>query len=122
MVITMSQTDRQLVTLVLVLFGAVLLLPVLVGGAMGFGPALTGMWDGGMWGTRQSSWWMTVAGVVLRLVALAVVIAVGYLFYHALTDEDDSDQALEDLRLAYARGDLSDEEYESRREILQRDI
>jgi putative membrane protein len=106
---------------VLVLLGAVLLLPVLVGGLLGFGPGMTGMWDGGMWGTGQPPGWMVLAGVVVRLVGLAVVVGVGYLLYRALADGDESDQALEELRLAYARGDLSDEEYEQRRETLQRD-
>lgn len=122
----MSQTNRQLVTLVLVLLGAVLLVPLLVGGVMGFGPGMHGMWDGGMWdggmwGAGQPSGWMILVGVVVRLLGLAVVGGVGYLLYRALTGGEESDQALEELRLAYARGDLSDEEYERRHERLQRD-
>ena len=45
-----------------------------------------------------------------------------HLVYRALEgDESESDQALEELRLAYARGELTDEEYEPRLEALERD-
>jgi len=41
--------------------------------------------------------------------------------YRAIAGSDDSDRALEELRLAYARGEMSDEEYEQRRDALERD-
>jgi putative membrane protein len=45
-----------------------------------------------------------------------------YLLYRAVTGgESDSDQAMEELRLAYARGDLTDEEYEQPKTALERD-
>jgi putative membrane protein len=121
----MSQntTDRQLVTLVLVILGALLLLPVLLmGGMMGFGTTMGGTWGGHMWGAGQASGWMVLIGAVVQLVFLAAVVGVGYLLYRALVGSDSgTDEALEELRHAYARGDLTDEEYEQRRETLRRD-
>ena len=53
---------------------------------------------------------------------LSALVGGAYLLYQAITgSESDSDQALEELRLAYARGELTDEEYEQRREALERD-
>lgn len=124
-VITMSQntTDRQLAVLVLAILGALLLLPMLLmGGMMGSGSMMGGMWGGGMWGAGQAPGWLLLVGGVMRLAVLAVIVGVGYLVYRALTgSESESDQALNELRLAYARGDLTDDEYEHRREALQRD-
>ncbi|CQH47101.1 DUF2078 family protein [Halobacterium hubeiense] len=73
------------------------------GHAMG-GHAMGGGWLGG------PVWWLVLVGVV----------AVGLL---ALTrgDSGDGDDALAAARRAYARGDLTDEEYERRREALRRD-
>jgi uncharacterized membrane protein len=66
---------------------------------------------------RQLVW------IVLALVvALAVVVGAVYLGYRAVTTQDGSaDPALEELRAAYARGDLSEDEYERRRERLEAD-
>ncbi len=49
-------------------------------------------------------------------IVLALVVAV-----RGLTSHRQQDSALEALRLAYARGDLSRNEYEERRDILERD-
>lgn len=121
----MSQntTDRQLVTLVLVILGALLLLPLLLmGGMMGFGSMMGGLWGGGMWGAGQAPGWMVLIGVVVQLAFLAGIVGAGYLLYRALAGSgSETDQALEELRLAYARGDLTDDEYEQRRETLRRD-
>lgn len=46
----------------------------------------------------------------------------GVLLFRALRDGDDgSDGALDELRRAYARGDIDDEEFDRRRERLDRD-
>ncbi|WP_419181143.1 SHOCT domain-containing protein [Haloarcula litorea] len=37
------------------------------------------------------------------------------------TADGGTDRALDELRLAYARGDLTDEEYEQRKETLEGD-
>jgi putative membrane protein len=65
---------------------------------------------------------MFIVGIVMQLLFLAALVGGGYLIYRAITgSESSSNQALEELRLAYARGDLTDEEYEQRREALERD-
>lgn len=52
------------------------------------------------------------------VVGLLILLGAGYLLYRAMSDAP-SDPALEELRRAYARGELSDEEYERRRERLK---
>lgn len=113
-------------TLVLLLLAAVILLPFLTMG-MGFGGTMGGpmggpMMGGGMWdGGTAPGWWLLV-GLLGRVLTLLVVVGVGYLIYRALTESGgDADEAMAELRLAYARGDLSDEEYERRRQMLERD-
>lgn len=116
----MTQNETLTSTLLLVV-AAIVLLPVL---AMAFMMPMMGMWgwghtsDGGMWGVAGSggSWtWLA-----MWLVTLLVVVGAGYLLSTRLgrDGEDASDPAIEALRLAYARGDLSDEEFERRRERL----
>lgn len=116
--------DTRLVTLLLVIIGAVFIVPLFFMGfgMMGFGPMMGGMWGGHMWGDGTIPGWMFIAGIVMQLLFLATLVGGGYLIYRAITgNESDSDQALEELRLAYARGEMTDEEYEQRREALERD-
>jgi len=111
--------DTRLVTILLVIVGAFVIFPLFFMGfgMMGFGPMM-----GGMWGDGTTSGWMFVVGIVMQLLFLAALVGGGYLIYRAITgSETDGDQALEELRLAYARGDLADDEYEQRREALERD-
>jgi putative membrane protein len=117
-----NTTDTGLVTIVLII-GAFVVFPVVFMGfgMMGFG-SMMGGWGHGMWGDGAQPGWMALAGLVMQLLFVAVLIAAGYLIYRAVTESDNNpDQALEELRLAYARGDLTDEEYENRREALERD-
>jgi putative membrane protein len=118
----MASDDLDPKTVVLVLIAAVILLPLLTMG-MGFGGMMGGpMMGGGMWDGQTGSGWWLLAGILSRVLSLLVVVGVGYLIYRALTaSEEGSDDALEELRLAYARGDLSDEEFERRRERLSGD-
>jgi len=118
-----SSTDNQLVVLVLVVLGAVVILPlVFMGfGMMGFGPMMGGMWGGHMWGDGTVPGWMVLVGVLMQLLFLAAIVGVGYLIYRAVATSTGTDGALEELRLAYARGDLTDEEYEQRKDALERD-
>ena len=113
-------------TVVLLLVAALILLPLLTmglgGGMMGGGMMGGGMWGGHMWNDGGVSGWWLLVGLVGRVLTLLVVVGVGYLLYRALTESGDgADEAMGELRLAYARGDLSDEEYERRRETLERD-
>jgi putative membrane protein len=117
-------TDSRLLAIVLIAVGALVVLPVVF---MGFGmmeysSMMGGTWGHGMWSDGTVPGWVFLAGIVLRLLFLAAVIGGGYLLYRAVTgSEEGTDAALEELRAAYARGDLSDEEYEKRLDRLQND-
>lgn len=116
----MASTDTFLRT-VLIIIAAILLIPFLmmvfmmpIMGIWGWGH----MWNGGMWNGTGATWmWL-----VMWLVMLAIVGGLGYFIYRAIRrhPERETDTALEEVRVAYARGDLSDEEFEERRERLQR--
>jgi len=117
----MPSDDFDATTVLLLLLAAVILLPLLT---MGMGSGMMGgpMMGGGMWGDQTASGWWLLAGLLGRVLTLLVVVGVGYVIYRALTDSGgESDEALEELRVAYARGDLSDEEFERRRTVLERD-
>ncbi|AUV80746.1 hypothetical protein C2R22_02985 [Salinigranum rubrum] len=119
---TTTSSDTRLVTVVLAALAALVLLPLLFmgGGMMGYmgGGPMMGV-QGGMWGDATPGW-VFVVGAVMQLAFLAVVVGGVYLVYRAVTRETEDD-ALAELRLAYARGDLDDDEYERRREVLERD-
>lgn len=120
---TLDRSEKRLVTLVIAVVGVLLVLPPLLMGfvMMVYGPVMGGMWGGGMWGDGTATGWMLV-GTVTRLLFLAAIVGGGYLVYRTVAgNAGDSDQALEELRLAYARGELTDEEYEQRRDALERD-
>lgn len=80
---------------------------------------MMGWWGGGGSGMGISPLW----GIGTMLLLLVVVLALGYFLYRSLAGSQGlgSDRALEELRAAYARGDLSDEEFERRRDRLRRD-
>ncbi len=77
------------------------------------------MWNGGM-GQGTGAAWMWL---LMWLAVLLVVAALGYLVYRALrrAPSETADPAHEELRLAYACGELSDEEFQERRDRLQRE-
>lgn len=112
--------DTRLVKIALVLLAAFVVLPMVAMGfaLIGFGSMMGGS-DHGMWGAGMAPGWMTLLGILLQLLFIAALVGGGYLVYRAVAGSDaETDQALEELRLAYARGDLTDEEYERRREKL----
>ncbi len=116
--------DTRLVTILLIIIGAFVIFPMFFMGfgMMGFGPMMGGMWGGGMWSDGTIPGWMFIVGILMQILFLAALVGGGYLIYRIVTsNESGSDQALEELRLAYARGELTDEEYEQRREALQHD-
>ncbi|MFC7020146.1 MULTISPECIES: SHOCT domain-containing protein [Haloarcula] len=123
-----DRSDRRLVTLLLVVLGALVVLPLFgMGfGMMGYGSMMGGMWgggmwNGGMWNSGTAPGWMLFVGLVMPLLFLLLLVGAVYLVYRLLTDDDGSgqDAAIDELRTAYARGDLTDAEYEDRLERLR---
>lgn len=119
-----NTTDDRLLRIVLVALAVLVFLPALY---MGFGMMGTGSMMGGMWGgpwgeAGTMSGWMVIVAIVSQLLFIILLVGLGYLVYRMITGStESSDRAIEELRAAYARGDLSDEEYERRRETLERD-
>ena len=114
----MSTTDslgRTILVGVAAFVLVAVLVPLLVMGLampmMGFG---MGFWNG----TPGATWPWLLAWAV----HLALFLGVGYVLYRALRGSAGRrlDPALEELRAAYARGDISSEEFEERRERLER--
>lgn len=119
---TTTSSDTRIVTVVLAALALFVLLPLLFvgGGLMGYvgvGPMMST--SGGMVTSGTAPGWLFVVSAVMQLVFLVVVGGV-YLVSRALTGGDEDD-ALAEVRLAYARGDLDDDEYERRRAVLERE-
>lgn len=117
-------TDDSLVRAILLVIAVVLILPIF---AMVLVMPFMGMWGWGHMGNGPGTMWNgtgpTWLWFLTWLAPLLLLIGIGYLLYRAIghSSAQRTDPALEELRLAYARGDLSDEEYEQRRERLERD-
>ena len=111
----MASNDSLTRTL-LIVTAAILLLPVLM---MALAMPMMGLWGGShMWGGTGTSWmWLAMS-----VVPLLVVLGIGYFLYSVISrsDEKQMDPAVEELRATYARGELSDEEFEKRIERLRR--
>ena len=118
----MSQrrTTDDTLKIVLIVLAVIVLGPMLM---RVFAFPLLGMWGGGMMGGYGgygmfggSSLW----GIGMMLVWLVVLVGGGYLVYRWLSGSGSigTDRALEELRVAYARGDVTEEEYEQRRSKL----
>lgn len=117
---TSNTTDRNRIWVVLALVAALVIVPTF--GMMWAGPMMGGMWGTGMWGVDRASGWMFIVGMGMQLLVLAVIVGAIYLGYRAVTTPGEStDPAVAELRAAYARGDLTDEEYERRRDRLETD-
>jgi len=113
-----TTTDRQLVWVVLAIVAALVIIPLV--GMLLTGPMMGRMGATGMWAADGVSGWMLMVSAGMQLLFLAVIAGAIYLGYRALTRHREStDPAVAELRAAYARGDLSDEEYETRRERLE---
>lgn len=108
-----THTTDGLLRIVLVVLAVVVLAPMLM---MAFAFPMMGMW-GGMMGRFGGVGVSPLWGVVMMLVWFALILGGGYLVYRwvAGVAAGDRDPALRELRHAYARGDISDEEYEQRR-------
>lgn len=108
----------------IVIIAAVLvLLPMLIMGLMMVTVPMMGTMGGWHGGSVFSPIW----NIGMLFVWLGVLLVVGYLLYRGIVGDGGigsattTDPALEELRLAYARGELSDEEFETRREKLDPD-
>ncbi len=115
-----EQSSNGVLRIVLVVLGIVVLFPLLM---MVFAMPMMGMmgwwWGGGMAGGLSPLW-----GIGLMVVWLIILVGIGYFVYRGLVSNRSSirtDPALEELRSAYARGDLSEEEFEKRRKKLSRE-
>ncbi|WP_135666952.1 SHOCT domain-containing protein [Halorhabdus rudnickae] len=113
-----SSNQLDTTTIVLLILGAIFVLPMLtmgagLGGMMGHG--------GMMGGYGTTSGWGSLVGMLVQLAFLLVVLGGGYLLFRRMTESQSSrDPAMEELRAAYARGDLTDDEFEERRTRLER--
>ncbi|WIV66784.1 SHOCT domain-containing protein [Natrialbaceae archaeon AArc-T1-2] len=112
----MSESD-DLVRLVVLVIAILLLAPIVMMLFMTPMMGAHGPWvdatNGVGWGWGWLFAW---------LVPLLVVVAIGYLVYRVIASPDSRDDAaMEELRIAYARGEISEEEFEERRRRLQRE-
>lgn len=115
---SVNQTSDGLLRAVLLVVAVIVLLPVLI---MVLAMPMMGMmgwwWNGGMVGGLSPLW-----GVGMLLVWVLVLGGIGYLLYRGFAGRTGSsgttDPALRELRMAYARGDLTEEEFEERRTKL----
>lgn len=109
-----DSTRTDLATVLLIGLAILVLAPML---AMGFAvPMMGGMYGHGAGGN------VGLIRFLVPLDVLLVVLGVGYLLIRRVTDRTGSrDSTIEELRSAYARGDLSDEEFETRRRKLEHD-
>jgi len=114
--------------------GALALLALFAAPLLAFALGVDGM-GGGTWGMPMDGWtwggpmhdgtgsvpvWFALVGVGSQI-AVFVLLGVGaYLLYRAIAG-DRTDPALDELRAAYARGDIDDDEYERRKDRLQND-
>ena len=110
------RTTDDTLKIVLVVVAALVLAPILM---VAFMFPMMGMWGGtmgGFGGLGVSPLW----GIGMMLVWLVILVGGGYLVYRwaSGTGSTGTDPALEELRLAYARGDLSEDEFEERRSRL----
>lgn len=108
-----SQRDALLFAGVL-LVAVVLVGPLLMGGLMMvvWGGAAGGMGPGAM-GGMGGGFGVAALFVLLPLLLVGLVVVWAWRQF-----ADGDDPAHEELRLALARGDISEEEYERRRELL----
>lgn len=93
------------------LLALIVLFPVLVMAlVMPFGSMMMGT----TYGVYPGGWY-----AVFAIVPFVLVLLIGWLAYRFLSTESGEDPAVGELRDAYARGDLTTEEFEERLERLR---
>lgn len=117
---TTTEDSPSWLRILIIVVAALLLLPLLLMAVMMPMMGMMGWWWGGGGlgsGVGMSPLW----GIGMMLVGLLVLLGIGYALYRAVTRNsfDGGDSAIEELRLAYARGEISQEEFEQRREDLE---
>ena len=114
-----TDQDGTLLRVLIIIVALVLLAPLFMMVFMMPMMGMMGWWTGGVpsTGAGMSPLW----GIGMMLLFLLVLLGIGYLIYRAFTrgSLSGTDPALEELRLAYARGEISQEEFEQRREDLR---
>ncbi|KAB1193041.1 SHOCT domain-containing protein [Haloferax sp. MBLA0076] len=125
---TTTQSSTRLIGIVLLALVALFVFPALLGmsGVFGMGPmGWGGGWMHDTWmhgGTGGSvPWWMWGMGLFGQLLVLAVLAGGGILLFRVVSGDNGGDDALEELRRAYARGDIDDEEFDRRQARLERE-
>ncbi|MDF9748140.1 SHOCT domain-containing protein [Natrinema salsiterrestre] len=113
---SLNQIDTT--TIVFLILGVIIVLPILTMG-MGFGGMMG--YGGMMGGYGTTSGWWPLVGMLVQLVFLLVLLGGGYLVFHRVTESQSSRNPAMEVRTAYARGDLSDEEFEERCANLSRE-
>ena len=110
-------SERDAVKLIVLILAIVLFVPLVM---MLLAWPMSGMWDGGhMWDGGGMGWVAVASWAVIMLVLLGAVLLLFWVLRPAAGATDDP--ALEEVRLAYARGELSDEEYTERIDRLGQD-
>lgn len=110
-------SEDTLFKTVLIIVAAIFGIPIVM---MLFMVPIAGMGSGShMWDGSGTGWMWPV----LWIGFLVTILAVGFVIYRAWNGFASSheDSALEELRQAFARGDLSVEEFEERKELLRGD-
>lgn len=111
------RTTDDTLRIVLIVLGVIVLAPMLM---MVFAFPMMGMWGGGMMGGFGGTGGSPLWSIGMMLLWLVILVGGGYLVYRWIAGSGGvgSDPALEELRLAYARGDISEEEFDERRSKL----
>lgn len=113
---TTADQNGSFIRTAFIVLAIILLIPVVM--MLVAFPLMGGWMMGPGYGGQVTPIW----GWVIMLIPLIILIGGGYLLYRAFARDDvGTDPALEELRLVYARGELSEEEFETRRSRLQRD-
>lgn len=116
-----TKNSRTWLRVLLIIIALLLLLPFFMMVFMMPMMSMMGWWWGGG-GPGSSVVASPLWGIGMMLLFLLILIGIGYGLYRAVTrgSYGGDDQAVEELRLAYARGEISQEEFEQRREDLER--